>query len=172
LSALKANLSIAASDTTHDERLADCLRQARDQWEKDTDRCLCYQTWRVKCRTFFDDFLLPKLPINSITSVTYYDSNNAQQTLSTSLYSLDVDSVRLAYNVNLPSTVDRWDAWTITYRCGFSQDGALVPALDKRAVLLLAAFNFENPDMLLVDSMQSQRAYEALVSRAARASYP
>jgi uncharacterized phiE125 gp8 family phage protein len=172
LAQLKLNLSVPASDTAHDDRLMDNLRSARDQWERDTDRALCFQTWRVKTPTFYDKLELPKSPIHSITSITYFDTANASQTLSASLYQLDVDCIRIAYNATIPSTVSRWDAWTITYKCGFSQDGSLVPPLDKRAIMLLASYYFENPDMLISDSMKTQREYEALVTRAMRSSYP
>lgn len=172
LSQLKANLGVAASDTAHDERLMDCIRAARDQWERDTDRGLCYQSWRVKTRTLVDRLELPKSPISAITSITYFDVSNASQTLSSSLYQLDTDCIRLAYNATLPGTVDRWDAWTITYRVGFSQDGSRVPAMDKRAILMLASFYFENPDMILGEAFKSMREYEALVMRAMRSSYP
>ena len=172
LAQMKANASVSPSDTVHDDRLMDNIRSARDVWERDTDRVLCFQTYRVKSPTLFDNFELPKSPIHSITSITYFDANNTQQTLSASQYQLDTDCIRLAYNVTLPTTAIRWDAWTITYKCGFSEDGARVPPLDKRAVLLLATFSFENPDMILSDSVQSQRAYESLVARAMRSSYP
>jgi uncharacterized phiE125 gp8 family phage protein len=68
--------------------------------------------------------------------------------------------------------VARWDAWTITYKVGYSEDGSKVPAIAKNAMLMLVAHYFENRDMLMAEAMQTMRPYEALVLRYMRSSYP
>lgn len=168
----KAHLSIAESDTTHDGKLRALIMAARDQWENDTDSITCYQSFRLRTNYVHDRLRLPKTPIQSITSIQYYDGNNSLQTLSASLYQLHVNEIRYGYQVTLPAYADRWDAWTITYRCGYSQDGRLVPSIAKQAMLLLVAFYFENPDMLMSEALQSMRPYNALVTRFQRSTYP
>ena len=168
----KKQLEIATSDTTHDVQLAQMIQEAREQWEHDTDSVLCYQTWRIRAQSLVDRFPLPKRPVDAITSITYYDGNNASQTLSSSLYQLHVNEFRLAYQATLPSTSARWDAWTINYRCGYSQDATLVPAIAKRAMMLLVGHYFENRDMLMSDALQTMKPYEALVTRFMRSNYP
>jgi uncharacterized phiE125 gp8 family phage protein len=172
LSSIKASLGIAQSDSTHDERLAELIRQARDQWESDTDSVTCFTSFRLRTGYIHDGLRLPKSPINAITSITYFDGNNTQQTLSSSLYELHVNEIRYAYQVTLPAYADRWDAWTINYRCGYSQDGNLVPAVAKHAIRLLASYSFENPDMLLADGLQLMRNYKDLVNKFQRSTYP
>lgn len=172
LSEVKAQLSIAASDTSHDSTLGQMIVEARQQWEHDTDSVCCYQTWRVRMGNLEDRFALPKRPVQSITAITYFDGNNASQTLSASLYQLHINEFRLAYQATLPAVADRWDAWTVNYRLGYSIDALSVPAIAKRAMLLLVGSYFENRDMLMQEAYQSQKAYELLVSKFMRSNYP
>lgn len=172
LDQVKKQLEISVSDTTHDIQLASMIQEAREQWEHDTDSVTCYQTLRIKVSDFYDAFELPKGPVQSVTSLQYYDGNNNLQTYSAANYSLHKDEIRLGYQVTLPAWSARWDAWAVTYRSGYSQDASLVPAIAKRAMLLLVANYFENRDMLMSEAMQSQKAYEMLVRRFMRSSYP
>ena len=171
LTEAKKHLEIAASDTSHDEHVASLITQAREQWERDTDTACCTQTWRVKVGSWQDGIVLPKRPVSSITSIQYYDGANNLQTLSTLIYQLDAPKrqLKLAYQQVLPATSARWDAWTITYVCGYSADGLYVPAVAKSAMKLLIGYMFENRDMLMTSSND---AYEALVLRYIRSDYP
>ncbi|MFN7317950.1 MAG: hypothetical protein ACK5S6_00440 [bacterium] len=172
LNEAKKQLEISTSDTTHDVQLAQAIQEAREQWEHDTDSVCCYQTWKIRVQSLADRLALPKRPIQSITSITYFDGNNASQTLSASLYQLHINEFRLAYQATLPATSARWDAWTINYRCGYSQDATLVPAIAKRAMLLLVGHYFENRDMLMSDAIQTMKPYESLVMKFMRSNYP
>ena len=172
LSEAKKHLEIGVSDTTHDIQLASIIQAAREQWEHDTDSVTCYATLRVRLATWMDGQSLPRTPIHSITSIQYYDGANTLQTLSPSIYQLHVDQIRIAYLQVLPGTAARWDAWSINYKAGYSQDGQLVPAIAKNAMLLLIGHYFENRDMLMAEALQTMRPYEALVRRYMRASYP
>lgn len=172
LSEAKKQLEIGSSDTSHDSQLMGLIQAAREQWEHDTDSATCFQTWRIRLAAWVDGFTLPKTPVHSITSIQYYDGGNTLQTLSAIAYQLHVNDIKLAYLQVLPGTVARWDAWTITYKLGFSEDGSKVPAIAKSAMLMLIAHYFENRDMLMTDAMQTMRPYEALVRRMMRSSYP
>ena len=174
LAEARKQCELSPSDNAHDDHLTRLIQSAREQWEHDTDSCCLTQTWSVTTEGFDDDEIyLPKRPIQSITHVKYYDSNNAQQTLSTSYYSLDPAdrAVRLNYLQVWPVALQRWDAVTITYVAGYTA-AANVPAIHKQAILLLVAYYFENRDMLLTDAMQGCVAYERLVARFMRSSYP
>jgi len=165
---------LSPTDTSHDDHLNELIQAAREQWEKDTDSTCLTQTLSVTVGFPNDDEIdLPSRPIQSITSITYYDSTNTQQTLLSSIYGLDAPSrsVRLKYLQFWPSTLSRWDAMTITYVAGYSS-AAAVPAYHKQAMKLLVGHNFLNRDMLLSDNMQTWRAYENLVARTLRPTYP
>lgn len=172
LAEARKQLELSPSDTAHDDHLALLIQAAREQWEHDTDSCCLTQTWRVTLPGF-DEVCLPKRPVQSITSITYYDTSNVSQTLSTDIYSLDAAAraVRLKYLQVWPTTITRWDAVTVTYVAGYTSV-ANVPAIHKQAMRLLISHYFENRDMLMSAALQSMPAYEALVQRFLRSSYP
>lgn len=169
----KKHLEIASSETAHDDQLSLLIQAAREQWEHDTDAAVLTQTWSVTLNDWGCDIALPKRPLQSITSVTYYDTGNTQQTLATTVYSLDAARrlVRLKYNQVWPAQADRWDAITVTYVAGYTS-AALVPAVVKQAMLLLVGRYFEDRDELMSDAMKAMPAYDNLVKRFMRSSYP
>lgn len=170
---IRKHLEIAQSDDAHDAQLVDLLRAARQQWEDDTDSAILTQTLQLKLDRLPWQIKLPKRPIQSVTSISYFDSANVSQTLSASLYSLDAANraIHTAYNQTYPSTATRWDAVTITYVAGYSAQH-LVPEIAKQAMLLLIGYYFENRDMLINNVTSNRAAYEALVLRYMRSSYP
>jgi uncharacterized phiE125 gp8 family phage protein len=170
----KKQLEIATSDDTHDAHICDLITAARQQWEADTDTCVNNQTWKVITEQFYDGMKLPKRPIQSITSITYYDGNNTQQTLSTSKYQLHIGTreIKIAFLQVLPVSLARWDAWTITYLCGYGSTAAACPGVAKRAMMFLIGYQFENRDQLMNDVVYKEAAYERLVSKYLRSDYP
>lgn len=170
LAQARKQLELSPSDTAHDDQLSLLIQAAREQWEHDTDSALLTQTLSVAL-PYFAEVELPKRPIQSITSVTYYNEADVLQTLSTSIYDLDKPRrlMRLKTLQTWPSVASRWDAATITYVAGHASVAA-VPAIAKQAVLLLVGNYFENRDM--IGSAMSLAAYENLVMRFRRASYP
>lgn len=174
LSEAKKQLEIAVSDTTHDEQLQRAIQEAREQWERDTDDVCCYTTFKIQTDHLGIQNILPKKPVVDITSITYYDPGNVLRTMGTDNYQLHIPKrvLRLAYLRRWPVAAPRWDAFTITYRCGYSADGTLVPAIAKRAMLLLIGYYFENRDMLIDEQRFNMAAYEKLVKRFVRSTYP
>lgn len=170
----KKQLEISISDTTHDDHLTALVIAARQQWEDDTDSAVCNQTWKVETQEFVDGMKLPKRPVQSITTIQYYDGTNTLQTLASTVYQLHAGrgEIRLGYQQVLPATSARWDAWKITYLCGYGTDGTNVPGVAKRAMMLLIGYHFENRDMLQNESTFNRSAYESLVLRYIRSTYP
>jgi len=173
LAEAKKQLELASSDTTHDEHLSSLIQSAREEWENDTEMICCTQTLQIKVDRMFDEFKLPHKPVQSVTSLVYFDSNNASTTLPTTIWDFDQARkvIRLKYNQLFPTWTPRYDAWTITYVCGYSDDGALVPAIAKQAMLLLVGYYFD-ANRGENDKANDKRAYEALVSKFMRSSYP
>lgn len=174
LAEAKKQLELASSDTAHDAQLSLLIQAAREQWETDTDSCCLTQTWKIYAEEFDDDEIyLPKRPVQSVTHVKYYDAANVQQTLSTAVYSFDdaARAVRLDSLSIWPAVYDRFDAITITFVAGYSS-AMLVPAIHKQAILLLVGKYFENRDMMANDLIYKDAAYEALVTKFMRSSYP
>lgn len=114
-------------------------------------RALMPQTWDylLPCFPSEEGILLPLAPVQSITSITYKDSNGNPQTFGASNYALGPDkdwqpAVYLAPTQSWPSTYDVPDAVTIRAVYGY----ALVPMPIRQAILLLAAHLFEHREAL------------------------
>jgi uncharacterized phiE125 gp8 family phage protein len=173
LAEAKRQLFLAESDTQSDAELVSRIQAAREQWEHDTDSYLLTQTLSVTAEMFAGrDIVLPGEPLQSVTHVKYYDDANTLQTLSTSLYSVDLQerAVRLNWNITWPTTYIRWDAVQVEFVVGRSAAHE-VPAIAKQAILLLMTYyHFGNRGDN--DRPNDMRAYEALVRRYMRSTYP
>lgn len=171
LAEAKKQVEIASTDTTHDSQLQMLITDAREQWENDTDSVCCFQTYKIRFRAFYDELKLPKSPVHSITHIKYFNADNSITTWASNKYQLHGSDIRVAYLETIPAYAARWDAWEVQYKVGYSQDGTLVPAIAKRAMLLLIGYYFDG-NRGDNDRANDLRAYEALVNKFMRASYP
>lgn len=173
LAEAKRQLFLAESDTSNDAELVNRIQAAREQWEADTDTVMLTQTLSVTADGFRGrEIHLPSGPIQSVTSVQYYDENDSQQTFSSASYSLNAPEgeIELDWNATWPVTAIRWDAVTVTYVAGKTSLSS-VPAIAKQAMLLLIAY-YHLGNRGENDRPNDLRAYEALVRRFMRSSYP
>lgn len=169
----KKHCEIPTDDTTHDDQIDLLIDVATDQFENDCDICLLTQTHRVYAENWCEEIYLPKRPVQSITTIKYYDDSNTLQTLSTSIYDLNAPerSIELKYNQVWPSLVtDRWDAVEITYVCGWTS-ASLVPAAARHAVLMLIGYYF-GQNRGDNDRANDLVAYGRLKDQFLRSSYP
>lgn len=173
LSEAKQQCRLASSETAFDDELSDLIDQVAEQWEHDTDTCLMLQTLMVNMESFCDDGIyLPSRPISSIASIKYYDANNVQQTIATTVYGLDAVNrcVRLKLDQVWPTVADRWDAIEIRYVCGVAA-AISIPQMARRAMLLLLQYYFD-ANRGDNDKPNDLRAYQNLVTRCMRSNYP
>lgn len=111
-------------------------------------RALVTQTWELVLGGFPEggEVELPRGVLASIESVKYIDSDGVEQTLATSEYEADTDSVpgklRLAHDKSWPSTRCQYDAVRVRYLVGTA--AASVPTPLKQAVLLLVSEMYEH----------------------------
>lgn len=93
---------------------------------------------------------LPRRPATAVTSVTYYDTNNTQQTLSTSLWDLVTATPRSylipAWQQTWPEVRDQPGAEnvTVTFTAGYSA-AASVPKEIINATKMLIRDLYDNP---------------------------
>ncbi|WP_370126079.1 head-tail connector protein [Sinorhizobium fredii] len=137
----KRRLHIDFSDDDAD--IEEMLASARDHVEKYCATRLATQTVVAKCDSFCDMARLPDAPVQSVTSITYIDTDGATQTLATSVYELRADGLDAAvvrkYGQQWPA-VQLGSRITLTAVVGYS---ALPPAI-KQAILLFVADAYEN----------------------------
>jgi uncharacterized phiE125 gp8 family phage protein len=169
----KRQCRLSLGDDNHDQDLLLRIQAAREQWEHDTDSAVMTQTLSVTIDRFENETIyLPRRPVRSVSSIVYYTANDTIATVSASDYSLDAPNraIRLKANKLWPTTYDRWDAVKITYIAGFASR-QLVPAIAKQAILLLVNYYFAK-NLGDWDGANDMRAYERLVDRFMRPTYP
>lgn len=174
LAEARRQVHVAESDTTYDNELTLAIQASREQWESDTDTAVITQTLRLYGWSFYGwSIELPRRPVQSVTSVLYYDATDTQQTLSTNIYALDTPArtIRLKDNEVWPTVaLNRYDGITVTYVAGYTSASA-VPAIWKQAMLLLVGYYF-SANRGDNDRVNDQRAYERLVGKFMRTTHP
>lgn len=105
-------------------------------------RTLINQTCVDKFDAFGDLMGLRWLTVQSVTSITYLDTDGATQTLSTDIYELatfdGVGAIRLKYDQEWPSLYDHEDVVTVTYVAGYGTSPDDVPMPIRQAIMIYA----------------------------------
>lgn len=112
-------------------------------------RALTTQTWRLTMpRLPSSRFDLPVPPVQSISSITYYDADDTLQTLSASTYRLtSLDEFARVDRVDgqdWPSTYARHDAVIVDYVTGYGAAASDVPEGIRHAARLMAGHWYRN----------------------------
>lgn len=126
--------------------LGDCIDAATKVVEGDTGRQLLTATYDVHWRRFpgvWGELVLPRVPVTSVTSVKYYDTAGTQQTLSSSLYTVNDGSANASAYI-IPAFNEQWPATrghdrdvTVRFVCGYG-DREDIPKQVKLQVAILA----------------------------------
>lgn len=139
-------MDLADEDSLIDAYVA-AINEMLDAEYGELGRALVNQTWKMTLAEFpaSGEFGLRFPPVQSITSITYYDADNVQQTLAGSEYSLiakpDHAYIYRPDGVSWPSTYVRPDAVEVTYACGYGALGSDVPdGILQAARLLLGSW--------------------------------
>ena len=171
----KKHLELAEDDASHDGHLRQLIALAREVVEHDTGIVCATGTYTLVLDDFppADEIMLPVRPVSSVTSITYLDSAGSTQTMSSADYVLDnnhaIPRVRLAYLDSWPGSRGTPNAVTITFVAGYATQAAVSQTI-KQACLLTMARAFQDREGF--ERTSSDRAYEMLTARHARASYP
>lgn len=133
LAEAKAQCRIDGGD--EDALINGLIAAATDYVEQYTGRAIMAQTWKLTLDAFSDAIVLPKGPVQSVTSVQYYDTDGVERTATN--YTLDNSSdpawiVRNAM-YSWPTTQSAVNVVNITFVAGYS----VVPPSLKHAILLL-----------------------------------
>lgn len=136
---VKAAISFPLADTTRDAFFTSAIAVARRYAEAYTRRAFMTQTWAL----YLDEFpcgagygrgasiVIPLPPLQSVTSVKYYDTSGVQQTLATDKYAVDASSepgsIQPAYGLIWPMTRDMPNAVEIIFVAGYGDETDDVP---------------------------------------------
>lgn len=148
LAEAKAHLRVDASD--EDTLISSLIDAAVSHVDGEglLGRAMITQTWAEWVTASPGYVRLPMGPFQSLTSVEYYDSDNALQTATLSDFEtwLDGDFVRVKPKEGSlwPTAFSRPDAIKITYVAGFGNEASDVPQGIRQALLMLIGHWYEN----------------------------
>lgn len=132
--------------------LIDAAVALLDGWAGIMGRALVTQTWQQSFPWFGGGLRLSLGPAVSLSSVTYFDANNVQQTLSVGVYRLLTDElgpyVGLQPNQSWPGYFGREDAVSVTWVAGESV--SLLPSAIKLGMKMLVAHWYENREHVII----------------------
>ena len=148
-------------DTSDEDSLIGNLAAAsRAYVEMSTNRQMITATWQYKFSSFpsSGDIVLPISPLQSVTSITYVDTNDDTQTWSSALYTVDTASdvgrVRPIYNEDYPESRGYAQDVIVTFVAGYGDAASDVPDTALTASKLLASNWFENRESNAAVSLQ------------------
>lgn len=138
---------IGYSGADQDAVFTNTLKTARQWVEEYLCRQLVSATYTLKLDSFpVWELVLPKLPIQSITSITYLDSDGASQTLSTDVYQLTTrGTLTTKYNQQWPTIRCTPEAVTVVYVAGYGSSATDVPQPIRDAIALFAKGVWQSP---------------------------
>ena len=152
ITATEAKLHCRVDISTDDSLIAALIVAARQYCEYYTGRAFVTRTLRADICYFYDQTRLPHKPIQSISSVKYYNtaSPSVLTTLDSGVYALVRDMVVRNDGQTWPSVYPRLDAIEITYVAGYESTSspldyaAAVPDAIKQAMYLVIGDLYEN----------------------------
>lgn len=145
---MKAHLRVDISDD--DSYIGALITAARQYLEEITGRALITQTWRYSFNQWYEwEIELPRAaPLQSVSSIQYYDVNNALQTLDSAVYQVDTDvdpgRIRPLWGQIWPSVYYRMAAIQVTFVAGYGDAASNVPAPLIQAIRFLVGHWYEN----------------------------
>lgn len=142
------------------------ISSARDMCERldSGHRQYTTATWDYNLCEFPGSIIcLPRPPLQSVTSVKYYDTNNTQQTLSAASYHAvapyqQPGRVELADGYSWPVTYERPDAVTIRFVAGYGAAASVPPVIVQAMLLLIGHWN-ENREASLVGTISKEAEF-------------
>lgn len=161
----KAQAHIEADDTDFDTELNGYIAAARDHVEAYTGTKLVTQTVSLRCSSWCDLERLPVAPLQSVTSVTYLDSDGVEQTLAASVYESVlvglVPQIRLKPNQSWPAIRAVSDAIRVVAVAGYGAASDVPKAVTQAMLLLIGDWFAAREDSIvgsIVNSMPNASA--------------
>ena len=151
----EAKRFLRITTSAEDDVVLALIAAARKRIERGTELALITQTVEVKLDGFWGDHALelPMPPLQGIESITYLDSDGAEQTLHPATYQVSTHRrpgrVWLAYGESWPATLCDREVVTITFKAGFGDEASDVPPNLVHAMRMLCAHYDRNREAVL-----------------------
>lgn len=157
LTEVKVHLRVTGS--SEDDYITALIVVARNTVEAQTYRPLVTQTWRLDLdysELTLAVINLNKAPLQTLSFVKYYNSDNTLTTLDTTEYDYSVDGnparVKL---ITVPTCYDKFGTLQIQFVCGYGA-AAAVPTALKQAMLIIIGNMYENRQDVITGSTASE----------------
>lgn len=146
----EAKVALGESGSDRDELITSLILAAQAELEGPkgwVGISVARQTVEVRFDRFAEPMRLPAGPIIEPVTVTYLDTDGAEQTLSDTIYTLLTDGrlVRTP-NESWPSTYSRDEAVTVSYDVGIEDEADPRIALMKTAIILHVRMTLDHED--------------------------
>jgi hypothetical protein len=143
----KHNSNIADSEKAFDAFFADCIKAARDYIERQLGCCICEASYTLSLSKFPTYAIsIPVWPVQSVESIAYKDTDNANQTvtLGTIVQPINDDryTIYLTDWASFPTARDTPNAITISFTAGWASQDVIPPSI-ARAALMLVSYWYE-----------------------------
>lgn len=170
LAEAKAHLRV--DDTAEDDLILNLIAAYRSHVDgKDgvLNRALITQTWDLYLDRFpycgSQAIQIPLPPLQSITSVKYYDTDAVLQTMSSGDYFLDSVSepaqLHPAYNMSWPTALDRVNSVIVRFVAGYGSAETDVPQAIRQAGLLVLGHWYANRESVSVGNAVAEMPQSA-----------
>lgn len=161
-----------ASTSVENDLLNALITTARQYAEGFQRKAFVTQTWELWLDAFpnKDYIKIPLPPLQSVTSVKYYDTSDTEATFSSGDYFVDTKSepgrVALNYGETWPTTALRpANGVCVTFVAGYGDAASDVPKKVKQAMLLLIGHLYEHRESVIIGTIVAEvpMAVEALL---------
>ena len=146
--------------TDDDDVINSLVKAATESAQEYTNRFFLSTTLEQYGTTFADIRNLFKSPVSEITVVKYYDTDNVQQTLSTSVYqvtpAIEPSTLMLKVDQSYPDVADREDAVLVKYTVGYGTATTDVPFAIIQAVYLTIGHWYQNRQEVVVGRIATE----------------
>lgn len=175
LTLTEAKLYLRVDQSTEDNLISGMVVAARQWVETYTRRALVTQTWDFRYESFMDTrqpLILPKAPLQSVTSITYLDEDGVSQTLASSNYSVRTLSgatagrgyIELNDDVSLPSLyTDALAPVTVRAVCGYGAAAAVPDGIKMAIYLMLGDLYEQRQETMMSVSSKTKTTIERLL---------
>jgi len=148
LSLAEVKNQIRVTTTADDDSFRLFIAAVRHRVEWLLGKTLITSTWEYKTDTFACEICLPMGPIQSVSSISYVDTDGATQSFTD--FQVDKSGrLRPSFGNSWPSTRLQYDAVTITYIAGETHAGNVPEDIKLAMLLLVGASDIAREDTVI-----------------------
>ena len=135
---------LRVDDTIDDNVLTELITSVRILVETYLKKRLITQQISIQFQCLYQKIDLPAIPLQSVDSFTYVDSDGSTHGYANTNYRVLNDYIYILDSAQNPSNLDEWLPWTIEYTVGYGDTAADVPDGIKQAMLKMIKLMYED----------------------------